>query len=44
MLKTHADLRREHGLEIPTKGVDSDYIRHDEKIDRERDERVFAPL
>jgi hypothetical protein len=44
MLKTHADLRREHGLEIPTKGIDSEYIRHDEAIDRERDERVFAPL
>lgn len=44
MLKTHADLRRENGLEIPTKGIDSEYVRHDETIDRERDERVFTPL
>lgn len=44
MLKSHADLRREHGIEAPTKGIDSEYVRHDEKIDRERDERVFAPL
>ncbi len=44
MLKTHAQLRKERGLEIPTKGRDSEYIRHDEVIDRERDERVFAPL
>ena len=44
MLKTHADLRRENGQELPTKGIDSEYVRHDEKIDRERDERVFAPL
>lgn len=44
MLKTHAELRREKGVDIPTKGQDSEYIRHDEAIDRERDERVFAPL
>ncbi len=44
MLKTHADLRREKGVSIPSKGIDSDYIRHDETIDRERDERVFAPI
>ena len=44
MLKTHAELRKEKGLAIPTKGQDSEYIRHDEKIDKERDERVFAPL
>jgi ribosome biogenesis protein BMS1 len=44
MLKSHADLRRERGLDIPTKGQDSEYIRHDENIDRERDERVFAPI
>lgn len=44
MLKTHADLRRENGLEVPTKGIDSEYVKHEEKIDREREERVFAPL
>lgn len=44
MLKTHSQLRKERGLEIPSKGKDSEYIRHDEVIDRERDERVFAPL
>jgi ribosome biogenesis protein BMS1 len=44
MLKTHADLRRERGLAIPSKGQDSEYLRHDETVDRERDERVFAPL
>ena len=44
MLKSHADLRRENCIEIPTKGIDSEYVRHDETIDRERDERVFAPL
>lgn len=44
MLKTHADLRREKGLAIPTKGRDSEYIVHEENIDKERDERVFAPI
>lgn len=44
MLKTHAELRKERNLPIPTKGQDSEYIRYDEEIDRERDERVFAPL
>ena len=33
LLKTHSELRRERGLEIPTKGKDSEYIIHDEKID-----------
>ena len=31
-------------MEIPTKGIDSEYVRYDETIVRERDERVFAPL
>jgi hypothetical protein len=44
LLKTHAQLRKEKGLAIPSKGQDSEYIIHDENIDRERDERVFAPL
>jgi hypothetical protein len=44
MLKTHSDLRKERGLAIPTKGQDSEYLRYDETVDRERDERVFAPL
>ena len=43
LLKTHAELRREQGIAIPVK-KDSEYIIHDEEIDRERDERVFAPL
>lgn len=44
MLKSHADLRRERGLAIPTKGMDSEYIVHEEAVDRERDERIFAPI
>lgn len=44
MLKTHAELRREKNLPIPSKGQDSEYIKHEEDIDQERDERVFAPL
>ncbi len=44
MLKTHAELRRERGIAIPSKGQDSEYLRYDETVDRERDERVFAPL
>jgi hypothetical protein len=44
MLKTHSDLRKERGLAIPTKGQDSEYLRYDETVDRERDERVFGPL
>lgn len=44
MLKTHAELRKELNLPIPTKGQDSEYLRYDEAVDRERDERVFAPL
>lgn len=44
MLKTHSEVRKERGLEIPTKGRDSEYVVHEEDIDREREERVFAPL
>ena len=44
MLKTHAELRRENGLAIPSKGRDSEYIVHEEAIDREREERIFAPI
>lgn len=44
MLKTHAELRKEKNLPIPSKGQDSDYIKHDDAIDREREERIFAPL
>lgn len=44
LLKTHAQVRNERGLAIPSKGVDSNYLRYDEKVDRERSERVFAPL
>lgn len=44
MLKTHAELRKEKGLAIPSKGQDSEYIVHEDAIDKERDERIFAPL
>ena len=44
MLKTHSDLRKQLGVEIPNKGRDSEYIFHEEDIDKERDERVFAPI
>lgn len=37
-------MRKEKGLAIPSKGADSNYLRYDETVDRERDERVFAPL
>ena len=43
MIKSHADLRKERGIEIPH-NRDSEYIRYDETIEKERDERVFAPL
>jgi len=42
-VKSHAELRREKGVSLEVK-QDSLYVRHDEKLDRERDERVFAPL
>ena len=43
MLKTHAELRQERGIELKTKR-DSEYLWHDEHVDRERDEKVHAPL
>ena len=43
LLKTHAQLRRERDLPIPGK-KDSTYKHHDEDLDREREERVFAGL
>ena len=43
MVKTHAELRREKGI-MPEAHKDSEYLYHDEHVDRERDERVFAPL
>lgn len=44
LLKTHAELRKEKGLAVPSKGQDSEYIVHEAALDRERDERIFAPL
>jgi hypothetical protein len=43
MLKTHAELRKEKGVEL-IKNKDSEYLWHDEHVEKERDERVFAPL
>ncbi len=43
MLKTHAELRKELDLPIPQK-KDSMYADHDDELDRERKERVFAGL
>jgi ribosome biogenesis protein BMS1 len=43
LIKTHAELRRERGIQLSTK-KDSEYLWHDEHVDRERDERVHAPL
>ena len=43
MLKTHAELRKERDLPTPQK-LDSTYKHHDEDLDREREERVFAGL
>jgi len=43
LLKTHAELRKERGIELQAK-KDSEYLYHDEHVQRERDERVFAPL
>ena len=43
MLKTHSQLRKERGIELKPK-KDSDYLWHDEHVDRERDERVHATL
>ena len=43
LLKTHAELRKERGIELKT-NKDSEYLFHDEDVDRARDERVHAPL
>ena len=44
LLKTHAELRKERGIELKM-NKDSEYIYHEEDdIKRERAERVFAPL
>jgi hypothetical protein len=43
MLKTHAELRKERGIELKT-NKDSEYLFHDEHVDRERDEKVYAPM
>jgi len=43
MLKSHAQLRRQRDLPIPQK-PDSTYAHHDEALDKERSERVFAGL
>ena len=43
LLKTHAELRKERGIELKT-NKDSEYAIHDDHIDRERDEKVYAPL
>jgi len=43
MLKTHAELRKSRGVELQNK-KDSEYLWHDEEVDRARDERVHAPV
>ena len=43
MLKTHAELRRERGIQL-NMGKDSEYLWHNEHVDRERDEKVYAPM
>jgi ribosome biogenesis protein BMS1 len=43
MLKSHAMLRKERDLPIPQK-KDSTYAHHDEALDKERSERVFAGM
>lgn len=43
LIMTHAQLRKERDLPIPNK-KDSEYAHHDEVLDREREERVFAGL
>ena len=43
MLKSHAQLRKERDLPIPSK-KDSEYKHHDEALDKEREERVFTGL
>jgi len=43
MLKTHAELRKDRGISLKT-NKDSEYLWHNEHVDREREERVYAPL
>jgi hypothetical protein len=43
LVKTHAQLRKERDLPIPTK-KNSEYVHHNEALDREREERVFSGL
>jgi hypothetical protein len=43
MLKTHAELRKDLDLPIHQK-KDSIYAHHDDALDKERNERVFAGL
>jgi len=43
MLKSHAALRWERNLPIPSK-KDSAYAHHDEELDKAREERVFNRL
>lgn len=42
-VKSHAELRKEKGIDLKMQ-KDSVYVRHDEKLNQERDERVFAPM
>jgi hypothetical protein len=44
LLKTHSEIRKDKGLAIPSKGQDEAYLIHDENVETERNERVFAPL
>eukprot|EP00352_Strombidinopsis_acuminata_P000859 CAMPEP_0176340890 /NCGR_PEP_ID=MMETSP0126-20121128/1923_1 /TAXON_ID=141414 ORGANISM="Strombidinopsis acuminatum, Strain SPMC142" /NCGR_SAMPLE_ID=MMETSP0126 /ASSEMBLY_ACC=CAM_ASM_000229 /LENGTH=218 /DNA_ID=CAMNT_0017685345 /DNA_START=690 /DNA_END=1346 /DNA_ORIENTATION=+ len=43
LLKTHAQLRKERDLPLAQK-KDSEFAHHDDHLDKERDERVFAGL
>jgi ribosome biogenesis protein BMS1 len=43
LLKTHAELRKERGIELKMK-KDSEYVHHDDNVQQARDERVFAPV
>mmetsp|Transcript_12338 Transcript_12338/g.20742 ORF Transcript_12338/g.20742 Transcript_12338/m.20742 type:complete len:416 (-) Transcript_12338:7-1254(-) len=43
LLKTHSELRRDRGIDLK-KNKDSEYLWHDENVEREREERVFSAL
>ena len=43
LLKTHSELRKERGIELK-QNKDSEYLWHDEHVDRERQERVFSNM